>query len=182
MTLRENIEANLKATGDHLGRTPQEVSADHALTDLPESALDDADGPIYAAYVDEIPDLTLEAHEICDEVTPATVVAMWLKLKQRCIASESALTAARAQVDELRREIDVRVEFGLALNRDKERFKAQLQEIKQQEHPANAYLRGQALAVHKMVQLFKRGSEADYVFEPYATPTASLKQNEETGA
>ncbi len=40
--------------------------------------------PIYVAHLDEVPFLSVRAHEVCDgEVTSEEVVAMWLKLKQR---------------------------------------------------------------------------------------------------
>jgi hypothetical protein len=37
---------------------------------------------LYVANVDEVPDITLQAHEICDEVTSEEVVAMWVRLKK----------------------------------------------------------------------------------------------------
>jgi hypothetical protein len=36
---------------------------------------------IYVAYVDEIPDLTLEPHEICEEITSEDLIKMWYILK-----------------------------------------------------------------------------------------------------
>lgn len=39
---------------------------------------------IYVAYVDEIPSLSLQDHEICELVSSAEVIEMWQKLKELC--------------------------------------------------------------------------------------------------
>ena len=36
---------------------------------------------IYVSYIDEVPDLTLEPHEVCEPLTSEEVVFMWYTLK-----------------------------------------------------------------------------------------------------
>lgn len=44
---------------------------------------------IYVAFVDKIPSLSLQNHEICDEVTSEEVTEMWDKLKKHCESLEA---------------------------------------------------------------------------------------------
>lgn len=53
---------------------------------------------IYVAHVDAIPDLTLQPHEICDEVSSADVVQMWTALKYKHVETVKVLAAALEQL------------------------------------------------------------------------------------
>jgi hypothetical protein len=46
---------------------------------------------IYAAFVEDIPYLGLEPHEVADDVSPEVVVEMWRILRDRCMETEARL-------------------------------------------------------------------------------------------
>lgn len=54
---------------------------------------------IYAAFIEPIPHLGLEPHEIADEVTSELVVIMWKILRDRCVEAEAKLAASAQESD-----------------------------------------------------------------------------------
>lgn len=66
-----------------------------ALASLREEARGRA--PIYCANVDEVPSLSLQAHEMGEEVTQEVVVAMWRSLKEKYEALELEARALREE-------------------------------------------------------------------------------------
>lgn len=56
---------------------------------------------LYVAFVDEIPSLTTEPHEIAEEISAPEVVKMWDALKTRITDLEADNTRLRTRVNEL---------------------------------------------------------------------------------
>ena len=52
---------------------------------------------LYAAYIDEIPDLTTTVHEIIEPITAVEIVTMWTEMKRQLIEARNRIKELEAR-------------------------------------------------------------------------------------